>query len=107
MPLAREKADVLVVEDEPTIAEIVARYLVRAGYETRAVHDGTAAVAAVSWRRPGLIVLDLMLLGVDGLEVMRRGRSGDGAPIGVILLTAKGDEHDRIAGLSLGADDYM
>jgi DNA-binding response OmpR family regulator len=100
-------AEVLVVEDEPTIAEIVCRYLARAGYSARSAGDGLAAVAAVSSRRPDLIVLDIMLPGIDGLEVMRRIRADTEQPIGVILLTAKGDEHDRIAGLRLGADDYV
>jgi two-component system response regulator ResD len=101
------RRDVLIVEDEPTIAEIVCRYLSRAGYSTRTTGDGLEAVAAVSSRRPDLIVLDLMLPGIDGLEVMRRVRAAEGRPVGVILLTAKGDEHDRIAGLRLGADDYV
>jgi DNA-binding response OmpR family regulator len=100
-------SEVLVVEDEPTIADIARRYLARAGYDTRTAADGLAAVAAVSARRPDLIVLDIMLPGIDGLEVMRRIRADGGRPIGVILLTAKGDEHDRIAGLRLGADDYV
>ena len=91
-------ADVLVVEDEPTIAEIVCRYLARAGYTARTASDGLAAVAAVSSRRPDLIVLDIMLPGIDGLEVMRRVRADTELPIAIILLTAKGDEHDRIAG---------
>src|SRR5918999_1765694 len=100
-------AVVLVVEDEPTIAEIVCRYLARAGYSARSAGDGLAAVAAAASRRPDLIVLDIMLPGIDGLEVMRRIRADGGRPVGVILLTAKGEEHDRIAGLRLGADDYV
>jgi two-component system response regulator ResD len=99
--------DVLIVEDEPTIADIVCRYLSRAGYSARTAADGLEAVAAVAARRPDLIVLDIMLPGIDGLEVMRRVRAGEGRAVGVILLTAKGDEHDRIAGLRLGADDYV
>jgi DNA-binding response OmpR family regulator len=102
-----QPSDVLIVEDEPTIADIVCRYLARAGYSARIAGDGLEAVAAVAARRPDLIVLDIMLPGIDGLEVMRRVRAGAGRPIGVILLTAKGDEHDRIAGLRLGADDYV
>jgi two-component system response regulator ResD len=101
------RAEVLIVEDEPTIADIVRRYLERAGYSARTVGDGLEAVAAVSSRRPDLVVLDIMLPGIDGLEVMRRLRAGEGRPIGVILLTAKGDEHARITGLRLGADDYV
>jgi two-component system response regulator ResD len=100
------RGSVLVVDDEPTIREVVSRYLERAGYETRVAGDGPSALEAVAARPPDLIVLDLMLPGIDGLEVMRRVREGRqrGA---VILLTAKGDENDRIVGLRLGADDYV
>ena len=102
----RSRGSVLVVDDEPTIREVVSRYLERAGYETRVAGDGPRALPAVAERPPDLIVLDLMLPGIDGLEVMRRVRDGRqrGA---VILLTAKGDENDRIVGLRLGADDYV
>jgi two-component system response regulator ResD len=98
---------VLVVDDEPTIAEVVARYLERAGYRTRVAADGLEAIAAATDRRPDLVVLDLMLPGLDGLEVMRRLREHDRDRIAVILLTAKGEESDRVAGLRLGADDYV
>ena len=99
---------VLVVEDEPTIAEVVARYLRRAGYETQVVGDGVAALAAVGGHRPDLVVLDVMLPGIDGLEVMRRLREDAGTTrIAILLLTARGDEGDRVAGLRLGADDYV
>ena len=102
----RSRGSVLVVDDEPTIREVVSRYLERAGYEPRVAGDGASALQAVAERPPDLIVLDLMLPGIDGLEVMRRVRDGRqrGA---VILLTAKGDENDRIVGLRLGADDYV
>jgi len=100
------RGSVLVVDDEPTIAEVVARYLERAGYETRIAADGVAAIDAAISARPDLVVLDLMLPGIDGLEVMRRLREQDrGTP--VILLTAKGEESDRVIGLRLGADDYV
>jgi two-component system response regulator ResD len=92
--------------DEPTIGEVVSRYLKRAGYETRVAEDGFAALEAVAERPPDLIVLDLMLPGLDGLEVMRRVRAEDRASA-IILLTAKGEESDRIVGLRLGADDYV
>jgi two-component system response regulator ResD len=98
------RGSVLVVDDEPTIGEVVSAYLERAGYETRVAPDGHAALAAVAERRPDLIVLDLMLPGLDGLEVMRRVRDRSTA---VILLTAKGEEADRVIGLRLGADDYV
>ena len=101
------RGSVLVVDDEPTIAEVVARYLERAGYRTRVAGDGVEAIAAAAEHRPDLVVLDLMLPGLDGLEVMRRLREQDRDRIAVILLTAKGEESDRVVGLRLGADDYV
>ena len=101
------RGSVLVVDDEPTIAEVVSRYLERAGYSTRVAADGVQALAAVADHRPDLVVLDLMLPGIDGLEVMRRLREQGRERIATILLTAKGDESDRVVGLRLGADDYV
>jgi two-component system response regulator ResD len=101
------RGSVLVVDDEPTIAEVVARYLERAGYRTRIAADGVQAVQDAADHRPDLVVLDLMLPGIDGLEVMRRLREQDRERIAVILLTAKGEESDRVIGLRLGADDYV
>jgi two-component system response regulator ResD len=101
------RGSVLVVDDEPTIGEVVSRYLERAGYATRVALDGPGALAAVASERPDLVVLDLMLPGVDGLEVMRRIRENGRSRVAVILLTAKGEESDRIVGLRLGADDYV
>src|ERR687896_2073106 len=101
------RGSILVVDDEPTIAEVVARYLERAGYETRTARDGPSAVAAALAKRPDLIVLDIMLPGFDGLEVMRRTHEGLEPSVPVILLTAKGEESDRVIGLRLGADDYV
>jgi DNA-binding response OmpR family regulator len=101
------RGTVLVVDDEPTITEVVSRYLQRAGYSTRIAGDGVAALADVAERRPDLVVLDLMLPRVDGLEVMRRLREQDGGRLPIILLTAKGEESDRIVGLQMGADDYV
>jgi DNA-binding response OmpR family regulator len=98
---------ILVVDDEPTIGEIVSRYLERGGYETRIAADGHAALARASTWHPDLVVLDLMLPGLDGLEVMRLLRDTGGPRVAVILLTAKGEESDRIDGLRLGADDYV
>jgi two-component system, OmpR family, response regulator ResD len=103
----RNRGSVLVVDNEPTIAEVVSRYLERAGYRTRTAGDGARALAMIGSQRPDLVVLDLMLPGIDGLEVMRRLRHSDSEPIGVILLTAKGEEADRVVGLRLGADDYV
>jgi DNA-binding response OmpR family regulator len=101
------RGSVLVVDDEPTIAEVVSRYLERAGYRTRVAVDGAQALELVARQRPDLIVLDLMLPGIDGLEVMRRLRQPERERIGLILLTAKGEESDRVIGLRLGADDYV
>ena len=97
----------MVVDDEPTIAEVVARYLQRAGYEARTAPDGPSAVVAAMSRRPDLVVLDIMLPGLDGLEVMRRLWEDADAHVPVILLTAKGEESDRLVGLRQGADDYV
>ena len=101
------RGSILVVDDEPTIGEVDSAYLRRAGYETRVAADGHAALAAVAERSPDLIVLDLMLPGVDGLEVMRRVRERPDRSSAIILLTAKGVESDRVTGLRLGADDYV
>ncbi|WP_037675086.1 response regulator transcription factor [Streptomyces griseus] len=98
-------ARVLVVDDDPTVAEVVAGYLDRAGYVVDRADDGPTALARAGAHRPDLVVLDLMLPGMDGLEVCRRLR-GQG-PVPVIMLTARGDEDDRIMGLEVGADDYV
>ncbi|MGW8882987.1 response regulator transcription factor [Streptomyces sp. NPDC055749] len=96
---------VLVVDDDPTVAEVVAGYLDRAGYGVERADDGPAALARFAARRPDLVVLDLMLPGMDGFEVCRRMRAR--GPVPVIMLTARGDEDDRILGLETGADDYV
>ena len=105
------RGSVLVVDDERTIADVVARYLERAGYEARVALDGARALALAEERRPDLVVLDLMLPRVDGLEVLRRlrqqGEREHHRPPAIILLTAKGEETDRVVGLRLGADDYV
>jgi two-component system, OmpR family, response regulator ResD len=101
------RGTVLVVDDEPTIAEVVSRYLERAGYRARVAGDGPSAIQSAATARPDLVVLDLMLPGVDGLEVMRRLREQAPERIAIILLTAKGEESDRVVGLRLGADDYV
>ncbi len=98
---------VLVVEDDPTVAEVVSGYLVRAGYAVEHAPDGPDALQRAAERRPDLVLLDLMLPGMDGLEVCRRLRATAAVPLPVIMLTARGDEDDRIAGLELGADDYV
>jgi DNA-binding response OmpR family regulator len=101
----RMSTRVLVVEDDPTVREIVVRYLQDDGLAVEAVDDGLAALAAAEMVWPDLVVLDLMLPGLDGFEVCRRLRSR--APVPVIMLTARGDEDDRVTGLELGADDYV
>jgi two-component system, OmpR family, response regulator ResD len=102
------RGSILVVDDEPTIADVVSRYLERAGYSARVASDGPGALRSAGEERPDLVVLDLMMPGMDGLEVMRRLREfGEGPRVSVILLTAKGEHSDRIVGLRLGADDYV
>jgi DNA-binding response OmpR family regulator len=96
---------VLVVDDEPTIADVVARYLERDGYRPIVARDGAEALEVAERERPDLVVLDVMLPRLDGLQVMALLRQRRSVP--VILLTARGDEPDRIAGLKLGADDYV
>ena len=97
---------VLVVEDEPAIADVIRIYLDAAGYRTRIESDGDAALAAVRSDRPAAIVLDVGLPGIDGIEVCRRLRADrDWTPI--LFVTARDDEVDRIVGLELGADDYI
>ncbi|MFC8012695.1 response regulator transcription factor [Streptomyces cinereoruber] len=100
---------VLVVDDDPTVSEVVAGYLERAGFAVRLAEDGPAALRAAEDLRPDLMVLDLMLPGMDGLEVCRRLRASESGtrPVPVIMLTARGDEDDRILGLEVGADDYV
>ena len=98
---------VLVVEDEPVTAEVVSRYLEHAGYEAMIERDGRSALARAAAWRPDLLVLDIMLPQLNGLEVLRRLRAGDGSRVAVILLSAISEEKDRIRGLQLGADDYL
>jgi DNA-binding response OmpR family regulator len=96
---------VLVVDDDPTVSEVVARYLARDGYVVETVADGRTALDRALGEPPDLVVLDLMLPGLDGLEVCRRLRAL--APVPIVILTARGQESDRIVGLDLGADDYV
>jgi DNA-binding response OmpR family regulator len=103
----RSDRTVLVVDDEPTIAEVVARYLERAGYATATAGDGLEALRLVEERRPDLIVLDLMLPGLGGLEVLRQLGESDAPRTPVIVLTAKGEQDDKLVGLGSGADDYV
>jgi DNA-binding response OmpR family regulator len=96
---------VLVIDDDPTMCEVVTRYLEREGFVVAQATDGDAGLRDALAMLPDLVVLDLMLQGIDGFEVFRRLR--EVAPIPVVMLTARGDEDDRVAGLELGADDYV
>jgi DNA-binding response OmpR family regulator len=95
----------LVVEDDPTVAEVVARYLSREGYQVTISRDGISGLATALASPPDLVVLDLMLPGLSGVEVLRELRRH--APVPVIMLTALSSEVDRVSGLELGADDYV
>lgn len=99
---------VLVVDDEPDITALVAYHLARAGYRVSTAATGTDALKVATRERPDLIVLDLLLPGFSGLEVLQElRRQGDTKDVGIIVLTAKRDEGDRVRGLALGADDYL
>lgn len=100
------KLRILVVDDEPNIREVVELYLQREGYEVEVAGDGAAALQAIERKSPDLIVLDLMLPAINGLQITRILREGD-YNIPIIMLTAKSEEADRITGLELGADDYV
>ena len=103
------EARILVVEDDPTVAEVVVDYLRNAGLEPRHVMDGLTALETASTWQPDLVILDLMLPGADGIEVCRSLRAGRDpqARLPVIMLTALGEESDRVRGLESGADDYV
>src|SRR5215218_10794725 len=96
---------VLVVDDDPTVSDVVRRYLERAGFAVTLAADGPAALAAAERRPPDLVVLDLMLPGMSGLDVCRRLRERSDVP--VVMLTALGEEVDRVVGFEVGADDYV
>jgi two-component system phosphate regulon response regulator PhoB len=99
---------ILVVDDEPDITALVAYHLAKAGYRVTTASNGSDALRAASEQRPDVIVLDLMLPGLSGLDVLQALRKQDETrDVGVIMLTARREEADRIRGLSLGADDYL
>ena len=104
-PTTATASRVLIIEDDPNVSEVVARYLEREGYRVERVADGAIGLTRALADPPDLVVLDLMLPSLDGLEVCRLLRAA--APVPVIMLTARGTESDRIAGLELGADDYV
>ncbi len=100
-----DKKSILIVEDEPSIAEVVSLYLQRAGYQTRHASDGRIAMSLVEEQIPELAIIDIMLPEIDGLSLTRWLRDRSNLPI--ILLTARREEVDRITGLEMGADDYV
>jgi DNA-binding response OmpR family regulator len=99
------QATILLVDDDAIVTEVVERYLLRDGYQVRLAHDGEAALTLARRERPDLIVLDIMLPEVNGLEIARQLRAESTVPI--IFLSARGEETDKILGLGLGADDYV
>ncbi len=102
---AADTGNILVVDDDPTVSDVVARYLRRDGYQVTLADDGLRALEVAERTPPDLVVLDVMLPGLDGLAVCRRLR--EIMPVPIILLTALGAETDRIMGLEIGADDYV
>jgi DNA-binding response OmpR family regulator len=99
---------ILIVEDDPDIAQLVAHYLAKAGFTTERITSGRDALASIAAKPPDLVILDLMLPQVDGLEVCRAVRSDKHtAAVPIIMLTARSEESERIVGLELGADDYL
>jgi DNA-binding response OmpR family regulator len=99
------EASILLVEDEPSIREVVTLYLEREGFQVNTVFDGTAAITSLKRHPPDLVLLDIMLPGIDGYEITQWLRSQSDIPI--IMLTARRELADRIAGLEMGADDYV
>ena len=108
MTVSEPAARILVVDDEPDIVALVVYHLAKAGYRVSSASTGTDALAVARRERPTLVVLDLMLPGMSGFDVLRAIRGNDETrDIAVLMLTARRDEPDRIEGLSLGADDYL
>ena len=100
-----EKQKILIVDDDPSISELISLYLNKERYDTKCVEDGEEALKAFESYKPDLILLDLMLPGMDGYQVCREIRPKSDTP--VIMLSAKGEVFDKVLGLELGADDYM
>jgi len=106
--MIEEKKTILVVEDEEDILALIHFNLIKSGYNAECASDGEEALTLIATSRPDLILLDLMLPGIGGLEICRRLRSGDlESEIPIIMLTACGEEEDVVRGLELGADDYI
>jgi two-component system, OmpR family, phosphate regulon response regulator OmpR len=106
LPMAELKTRILVVDDDQRLRDLLVRYLGGEGHEVKAVPDAAAMDKQLARERYDLVVLDLMLPGEDGLAICRRLRAQETAPA-IIMLTAKGDDVDRIVGLEMGADDYL
>ena len=107
-PMTPSGERVLVVDDEPDIVALVAYHLAKAGYRVATASSGTDALESARRERPAIIVLDLMLPGMSGYEVLEQLRANDATrDVAVLMLTARREEADRIQGLSLGADDYL
>lgn len=102
-----DREEILVVDDEASVVEVVSLYLRREGYRVRTARNGREALEALRSHRPDLVVLDLMLPEVDGLDIVRHLRAEQGPDLPIIMLTARRQETDRIYGLELGADDYV
>ncbi len=102
-----EPNDILVVDDEPSVVEVVSLYLQREGFHVRTALNGTDALVAMQATRPSLVILDVMLPHIDGLTLIKRMRENPTLDVPVIMLTARSQETDRIYGLELGADDYV
>lgn len=102
-----DAGDILIVDDEVSVVEVVSLYLQREGFRVRSARNGTEALVALHTARPTLVILDLMLPQIDGITLIRRMRETPALDVPVIMLTARGRESDRIAGLDLGADDYV
>ncbi len=100
-----EKQKILIVDDDPSISELISLYLEKEMFDTMCAEDGEEALRIFPEYKPNLVILDLMLPGIDGYEVCRRLRSTSSIP--VIMLSAKGETFDKVLGLELGADDYM
>lgn len=100
-----EKQKVMIVDDDPSIAELISLYLIKECFDTRIVNDGEEAVRVFGEYEPDIVLLDLMLPGIDGYQVCRQLRQSSDTPI--IMLSAKGEVFDKVLGLELGADDYI
>ena len=107
----QSERSILIVEDEPSISGFIRRGLIFEGYSVEAIDDGRAGLERLRDQRPDLLILDLMLPGIDGLEICRRVRAAEAAdgstPLPILMLTARDAVNDRVTGLEAGADDYL